>query len=204
VGPREWDKIVGRFKDVAGRATIFRYIKEVKDEVEKSAAASSSGALRMAQKRIHASTDSPEKMKGKIKAHLPHPPSPAIVADDPVKMQTAFNFLAFFRGIIDDSEALRMHSLFRNPDGTAMLNEDGTVKIKNPNLLGQNILQRRNLADTYLNAYATVYDAQRIEELYNAIIEEIGTVSPDVQRAILVKMRELDNRRGLTMNAKLQ
>ena len=199
VGPRDYDALM--VKTGLSRATLFRYIKEVRNEVEDAAAQESTGALRMAQKRIRASTDSPETVKRKMKAHMPSPPSPAIVAGNPVAAQGAFNFLAYFQQMTEDAEALRRHALVRKADGTIATHPDGTIQIRNPMLLGNTIAQRKGLLDTYMSAYATVFDAKRIEELYNIIVDEVGKASPDVQQQVLLRMRKLDDERGLTMNA---
>jgi hypothetical protein len=200
VGPHSYeDLLLPKLK--VGRAQMFRYIKEVREEIEEAAVKDAPGMLRMAQKRIKANTDSPEMVKTKVKAHMPSPPSPAIIAADPVGAQRAFNFLGYFHDLLSDAEALRRHALVRKPDGDIATNPDGTVLIKNPNLLGQTIAQRKGLLDTYMTAYGTVFDAKRIEDLYNLIVDEVGKAAPDVQQAVLVRMRKLDNERGLTMNA---
>jgi hypothetical protein len=191
VGPGDWDSLMAKYPDVS-RSTFFRYIKQAREQVESAAAADSPGALKIAQQRIHAHVAKPEKTTERIKAHLPVMPSPAVIARDPGAASQAFQFFAFFNSIVADAELMR---------GTAVVrNEDGTEKVRNPAMLDKVITRRLGIAQTYLHAFEAVYNAERIRELYDAIVEEVGKAAPDVQMAVLARMRELDNKRGLTMN----
>lgn len=191
VGPGDWDSLMAKYPRVS-RSTFFRYIKIAREKEESIAAADSPGALRLAQQRIHANVAKPEKTTAAIKAHLPVMPSPAIIASNPGAASQAFQFFAFFNQIVADAELMR---------GTAVTrNEDGTEKVRNPAMLDKVITRRLGIAQTYLHAFEAVYNAERIRELYDVIVEEVGKAAPEVQMAVLARMRELDNKRGLTMN----
>ena len=193
-GPRNWEPVMERFPDVS-RSTFFRYVKECRETVERVAMEEGPGALRVAQKIIRANVEPPQKTQERIRAHLPTAPSPAIVAQSPQAAISAFNFFAFFDKIVRDVELSR---------GTAVVtNEDGTERVKNPVLLDRNIARRLSIIETYLHSVETVYNMERIRELYELIIEEVGKADPEIQQAVLVRLRELDNRRGITMNAKV-
>lgn len=190
VGPRDYEPLIA--KHGISRPTFFRYLKMAREQEEAAAAAQSPGALKMAQQRIHAHVAPPEQTQAKIKAHLPVAPSPAVVAADPANSARAFQFFAFFNSIVGDAELLR---------GTAVTkNEDGTEKVRNPAMLEKSMRGRLAILDTYLHSVETVYNMERIRELYDLVIEEVGKASPDIQMAVLARLRELDNRRGLTMN----
>lgn len=194
VGPRDYDTLMAKYPDLT-RATFFRYLKTARENEEASAAAQGPGALRLAQQRIHASVAKPEKTTEKLKAHLPTAPSPAVVAANPADAARAFQFFAFFNHIVGDAELLR---------GTAVTRmEDGSEKVRNPAMLEKSLRGRLAILDTYLHSVEAVYNMERIRELYDLIIDEVGKAAPDVQMAVLARVRELDNRRGLTMNGQV-
>jgi hypothetical protein len=191
VGPRDYDGLMAKYPEMS-RATFYRYLKAAREQEEASAAAHGTGALRLAQQRIRSQVEPPDKVQAKIKAHLPTAPSPAVVAADPVNASRAFQFFAFFNQIVGDAELLR---------GTAVIkNDDGTEKVRNPAMLEKSMRGRLAILDTYLHSVEAVYNMERIRELYDLVIEEVGKASPDIQMAVLARLRELDNRRGLTMN----
>ena len=194
-GPANWDATMARFPDVS-RSTFFRYIKEVRESIEGAAAEDSPGALKLAQKTIRTRVESTAKTQERIREHLPVAPSPAVVAAAPQDALKAFNFFAFFDQIVRDVELSRGSAVTVNPDGTE--------KVKNPVLLDRNLARRLSIIETYLHSIETVYNMERIRELYDLIIEEVGKASPDLQQAVLVRLRELNNRRGITMAANVR
>ncbi len=191
IGPRDYESLQAKFPDVS-RPTFYRYLKTARESLEAAAVAESPAALKMAQQRIHAQVAKPEKTIAAVKAHLPVMPSPAVIAADPGAASQAFKFFAFFQSIVEDAELLR---------GTAVVVDEATgkQKVRNPAMLDKVITRRLGIAQTYLQAFEAVYNAERIQELYNVIVEEVGKASPEVQMAVLAVMRELDNKRGLTM-----
>ncbi len=194
VGPRNWDDLMAKYPEVS-RPTFFRYIKAARDSVEATAAADSPGALKLAQQRIHAAGPNPARTMAGIKSHLPTSPSPAVIAAAPGSASQAFKFFEFFEAIVSDADLLR---------GTAVVvDAAGQQKVRNPAMLEKVIGKRLAIAETYLHAFEAVYNAERIRELYEIIVEEVGKAAPDVQLAVLARMRELDNKRGLTMNGRV-
>lgn len=194
VGPRDYDQLMAKYPDLS-RPTFFRYLKIAREQEEAKAAAESPGALRLAQQRIRSHVEPAEKTTAKIKAHLPAAPSPAVVAANPSDATRAFQFFAFFNQIVHDAELLR---------GTTVIkNDDGTEKVRNPAMLEKSMRGRLAILDTYLHSVETVYNMERIRELYDLVIEEVGKAAPDIQMAVLARLRELDNKRGLTMNGQV-
>lgn len=194
-GPRNWDVLMSKHPDVS-RATFWRLVKETRERIENHAAedANGPGALRETQKRIRERVATPDQLQEKIKAHLPVAPSPAVVAAAPQDAMKAFNFFAFFDRIVADAELSRGQNLRQNPDGT--------TKIINPAMFDRNIARRLNILQTYLQSVETVYNMDRIRELYELIVEEVGKADPEVQQAVLARLRALNNKRGLTMAAR--
>lgn len=192
-GPRNWDGLMAKYPDVS-RATFWRLVKETRERMENQAAGEGPGAVREIQKRIRERVATPDQIKEKVKAHLPVAPSPAVVAAAPQDAMEAFNFFAFFNQIVEDSMLARNQNIKVNPDGT--------TKIVNPMMFDRNLSQRRNLLNSYTQAVDTIYNMERIRDLYDMIIEAIGEASPEIQQVVLAKLRNLNNRVGMTMAAK--
>lgn len=196
-GPQNWDELMARFPEVS-RATFFRWIKEAKEAIEGQASAYGTTALKLAQKRIRSSVETtPERTKRELKAQLPAAPSPAVIADMPAELvENTFDFMAYFNDIVRDTQMVR--------DSNVRKNEDGTESLKNPVLMDRNLARRISIIQTWLQSIETVYNVERLQELYHLIIEEVGKADPDTQRAILVRLRELNSRRGLTIAARIR
>jgi transposase-like protein len=195
-GPQNWDELMAKFPTVS-RATFFRWIREAKEKMEGAAAKQGNAALQITQRRIRSQVEiAPERVQREIKAQLPAAPSPAVIASNSSELvRETFNFMAFFHDIVGDAAMVREAAVTRN--------EDGTVRLKNPHLMDKSLQRRLSIIETYLHSIETIYNVERMQELYHLIIEEVGKVSPELQRVILVKLRELNNRRGLTMSARL-
>ena len=194
VGPRDWDTLMAKHPSVS-RPTFFRYIKIAREAEEAVAAGESPGALKLAQQRIRAAAPNPARTMAGIKSHLPTSPSPAVIASAPGQASQAFKFFEFFEAIVSDASLLRGTAVI--PDGA------GGEKVRNPAMLEKVIGKRLAIAETYLHAFEAVYNAERIRELYEIIVDEIGKADPEVQMAVLARMRELDNKRGLTVNGRI-
>lgn len=186
-GPKDWDPVMERY--ALTRSTFFRLVKEVRSEMDSIAFDEGPGALEVTRKLIRGRTtrDPAEEAK----AHLPVAPSPAIVAASPKDALSAFQFFVQFDKIVKDADLLR--------DSSMVKDENGKVRVKNPALLEKSIRGRLAILETYLNSVEVVYNVERIRELYDIVIDEIGKVSPEVQHAILARLRVVNNRRGLTM-----
>lgn len=194
-GPSKWDELQVQFPDVS-RATFFRYVKEVREEIEEGAAQRGNAALKIAQQRIKRSVETPEQTQQKLKAHLPVAPSPAVIADLGTNAVAAFDFMAYFTRVVGDTELVRNAAVVKN--------EDGTERVKNPVLLDDNIRRRLQVLETWLHSMSEIYNLQKLQELYNLIIDEVGKADPDVQQAVVARLRALNNRRGLTIDAVLR
>lgn len=195
-GPSNWDELMARYPMVS-RATFFRWVKEAKETIESQAMAHGTAALKLAQQRIRSSVETPQQTQKQIKAQLPVAPSPAIIADLPgqVAAQT-FDFMAFFGRVVADTELVRQAAVTTDAEGKE--------KAKNPVLLDNNIRRRLGVIETYLHSMETVWNLERMQELYRLVIEEVGKADPDTQRAILARLRDLNNKRGLTASATIR
>lgn len=192
-GPRDWAPVQATCTDVS-ISTFYRLIGEAKKEIEAEAMRDASPSeLRAAQMRIRARIDSPAQTERKIKAHLPVAPSPAIIASVEGVEQT-FDFMRYFHRIVADAEMLRAKSV--------KTGEDGREQVANPMMMDNSIRRRLQIMDTYVTSMEQMFNLEKIQELYAMVIDEVKKADPATGDAILARLRELNNRRGLTMAAR--
>jgi len=67
---------------------------------------------------------------------------------------------------------------------------------KNPAMLAQAVRLQSGAAEMLVKYAIAVENLGRMQELYDTIIEEIGKVSPEVQRAVFDRLREVNEQRG--------
>lgn len=191
-GPTGWPDVMARYPDTS-RATFFRYVKEVREEIEAAAAVRPGADLKAVQKRIRAQVA--PNQPGQLKKHIPAAPSPAIVAGLGDGAVEVFNFMATFNQIVADANMMRTASVSTDADG----NE----KLKNPMLMDRSVGRRLDLIETWLRAQDLVWNLEKMQELYRLILEEVGKADPQTQQAILGRIRALNNQRGMTIDAAL-
>lgn len=188
-----YERMKDQFPEVS-RATFYRHLKEVREEMESRASDIGTAELRTMQKRIRAHVVTPEIKKG-IKANLPVAPSPASLVDMGDGITEVFNFVAHFNRLLNDADMLR--------SAAVRVADDGTEKLNNPVLMDKSISRRVELIETWLRSQNMIWNLETIQQLYQAVIEEVGKVDPTVQQAILTRIRTLNNRTGMTAGASL-
>lgn len=193
-GPTGWPDLMAKYPGTS-RATFFRYIKEVREEIEQKAGEGGGADLKFVQKRIRAQTITPEQTKRQLKANVPMAPSPAMIVGLGRDVEDVFNFLAHFNKLVSDAELMRATSVTTNADGAE--------KLKNPMLFDKSFGRRLELIETWLKSQDMIWNFERMQELYFLIIEEVGKADADTQQAILSRIRTLNNQRGLTVDARL-
>lgn len=194
-GPTKWPELMEQFPDTS-RATFFRYIKEVRETMEANAAERGGAELRVMQKRIKSQTRTPEITEKKLKANVPATPSPAALVGMGGAVEEVFNFMAHFNELLRDTKMMR--------DASVTINQaDGTEKLKNPMLMDKSVSRRLDLIETWLRSQDMIWNFERMQELYQAIIEEVGKADADTQQAILARVRMLNDRTGMTVGARL-
>lgn len=192
-GPTNWGPCREKFPDVSD-STFWRWVKEGKQNIESAAGRQGNAALALKQKQIRTQVERmPDSVQREIRQHMPSPA--AVVGTSPELLRETFNFMAFFDEIVADSKLLR--------ESTITKDENGVTKLRNPLMMDKSLGRRMALIETYLHSIETLYNVERLRELYNVIMQEIGMVSPDLQAVIMVRLRELNNRSGLTMAASL-
>lgn len=192
-GPTKWPELQAKWPDVS-RATFFRHVKEVREDMENTAAQRGGAELRVMQKRIRTQTTTPNNEK-KLKANMPATPSPAALVGLGQGADDVFNFMAHFNELLRDVKMMR--------DASVALTAEGGEKLKNPMLMDKSVSRRIDLIETWLRSQDMIWNFERMQELYHAIIEEVGKADVDTQQAILARVRMLNDQRGLTVTARL-
>lgn len=193
-GPTGWPELMAKYP-ATSRATFFRYIKEVREEIERKAGEGNGADLKLMQKRIRAQTVTPEQTRRQLKANVPASPSPAVILGLGSDVGEVFNFLAHFNSLLRDADMMRSASV--------RIDGNGAEALKNPNLMDRSMGRRLELIETWLKSQDMIWNIEKMQELYFMIIEEVGKVDADTQQAILARIRTLNNKRGLTIDARL-
>lgn len=83
--------------------------------------------------------------------------------------------------------------------------EDGAEAVKNPQLMDSSIKRRLDIVNTFLAVFREVYDLQQMrgfyDEIVSIIVEEIHPLDPEVSERILLRLKELNDREGMTIHA---
>ncbi len=193
-GPSEWGRLQAKYPEVS-RATFFRIVGEVREQITAKAATDSPEAVRVAQARIKSMPESLPAIQSETAKHLPAMPSPSIIASKRDRGAAALRVLATFDNVMSDGEMLRTHSVTRT--------EDGTEKIKNPMMFQQAAKLRLEVARSYLDALAQAYDMEQMQTFVAIVMEEIGKAAPEIQHTILLRLKAANAMHGMTVHADL-
>lgn len=194
-GPNGWDAVMQRFPDVSA-STFHRLVKDVREQITNEAAEDSPMAVKLAQKQIRSRRPLDlEKVASETAMQIPCTPSPAIIASKRDRGLAYLRVLGVMDGVLADGEKIRAWSVAVDPDG----NE----RIKNPTFFLKSASLRMATAKGYLDALAQAYDMEKMQEFYAVVMEEIGKASPEVQLAILSRLRAANAAHAMTVEAKL-
>ena len=131
----------------------------------------------------------------KAAKHLPSPPSPAYVLDRPVEARKNFNLMHQVERLASDAELLRSYSMKQT--------ESGGEAIKIPTFFAQSINLRCNVIDMAVRLYQQVYDMRRMQNFYDACLDEIASESPEVAQRITERLAKLNGELGMTIDARI-
>ncbi len=132
--------------------------------------------------------------------NVPHPGVPAgqappftpITPVTPEQREAVRQALDFFLeiGVMrEDAQLLRDYSAPVDP-------VKGVRKVRNPVMLEKSNKMRATMLTLALKHAETVWNQERMEELYQAVVDEVGKADHGVRQAIIVHLRELHERRG--------
>lgn len=194
-GPTRWPELMAKYPETS-RATFFRYIKEVRESIESAAVARPGADVKAVQKRIRSQVRTGDPDSKQLKKHIPAAPSPAVVAGGGLgvgAVDEVFNFMGMFNEIVRDANMMRAKAV--------TVGADGIEKLQNPMLMDRSVGRRLDLIETWLRAQDLVWNFERMQELYHAILDEVGKADPSTQQAIMARIRTLNNQRGMTIDA---
>lgn len=193
-GARNWDSVLSKFPEVSA-ATFHRLVKDVREDIMMNAAQDSPEALRVAQQRIKAVEEHLPQVQEETARQIPCAPSPAIIASKRDRGAAYLKVLTVMENVLDDGEVLREWSITRLPEGG--------FKVKNPQFFVKAANMRMDVARAYLEALAQAYDLKQINEFYNLILDEVGKASPEVQHAILLRLKQANSIHAMTVDAEI-
>lgn len=193
-GPQDWDRVHRKFPEIS-QAAMFKYIKQVRDQITAEAAQDSPEALVIAQSRVKTIPEDLRKIQEDTGKVIPCAPSPRIVASLGDKGRRHLDLMSRYDVLWEDYLMLRRFGL--------KVDEDGRESIKNPAVFEKSIRHGLQITQAQMEAVADVYNMDQIGELYSVVMEEIGKVSPELQHTILLRLRALNNKLAMTADAKL-
>jgi hypothetical protein len=119
-----------------------------------------------------------------VRAEIPAPEQLAAEMADPVPaMRRALDFWRMLDELERDAQLLREFSLTQRPDGT--------VKVRVPFALRDAHRMRCDLIRLGLQQAEVAYGVGRTAKLQQAIIEAVGEESPECQRRIIFRLKQL-------------
>lgn len=186
-GPRNWDKLSKKLG--ISKVTIFKYVKEIQSL---KGTDGKPGHLYGAQKSIKVVMN---RLGKATKKCLPAVPSPNIISSDVDAGMINIRYMARVDKLLDDAEMVRKHAV--------KIDADGVEVVKNPQLFVTSVRLNNELLRTALAAMQEVYDLNKIQDMHRVILEVVGRAAPEVQLEIVTALRELNNRYGLTLEARI-
>ena len=209
-GPTNWKLILDQFKVTDDRPegvheqTLWRWIREVRtrphvpprliDAAVEQIAARTDGVLDQRQAEASAAG------LAEITRDIPAGPSPAYLAKSGARGLQNIDFMVELKSLYADGQMLRQYAMKVVTDPNT---GEQTEAIKNPAAFEKSIQRRASILDTALKAMGEIWDLRMQQQFYETIIDEIGKADPAVQRRILDRLAVLNQRTGMTLNARM-
>lgn len=182
-GPRGYRKVFERFPDVK-ETTIWQWIQRVRSDPP-------------SQERIRSlHLQLQERIKNGLDRTLPAPPPAGLYTDDPETAMARLDFAVEIPKLYRDAEMLRSFSILERTDEATGLKYE---KIRNPVAFEKSIRARAQIIESGLSVMKELWSIANIQRFYEMMIEEIGKADVDTQKRILVRLRSLSERYGMTM-----
>ena len=179
-GPSNWGPLFSRYEGLVAKRSLWRWV-----------AALGEGEGLTAQ----IAAESVQEAQVAALKNIPQAPSPEYMARAGAKAHDRIDFLAALYDLWLDAEQLREFARHEKREG------EDRPRIKNPHIFDLSIKRRQGLIEGAISVQREIYDLQRMRDFYDIIIEEIGKASPDVARAIMERLAELNAKHGLTIHA---
>jgi len=143
--------------------------------------------------RFAAGRPAAENLAAEVAKNVPTPAVivPGIIIEHPAIARRAINFWKLLDGLDADAQLLR--------EFATTMDEHGKRKVKLPKVLVESARLRSDLVKLSLQYSSEVYGYERMQQFYDAIVEEIGVESPQMQRRIMARLQRLNGALGMTM-----
>jgi hypothetical protein len=205
-GHRHWRLLQERpeFAHVIGKASGPSGVRKLRRWVKSVSTATPADRTRPHENREAADDALRSAIVGAREAaqkNLPTAPPPSYLMAGGAQATKNIDFLAGVGLLWEDALRLRDHGLKADPNSN-----DGT-SIEDPKVFSGSIGRRLEILESALGITRQVWDLDHQRQLYEAIteiiVEELASV-PDIQRRVIIKLTELNNRRGMTIHAEVR
>ena len=178
-GQNDWRALRKAYPNV-GERRFFRMVKRAKDEP------SVRGPL------VTAALNAAERIRAlnPTTAMSAAPPKP--VAREATRAMDNIHLMETLRDLMVDAVLIREYSMTKPDEAT------GERGIKNPMFFAQSVKLRRELIETILKTWHEAFDLRRMQEFYGVILDEVGRASPEVQAAIMERLKIMSDERGFS------
>lgn len=192
-GATEWERVRSRFPEVS-EATWWRRVADVRKDLQNQGVIE--GTTKTVAARVGGISKSQAKRIQQVAEHLPAVPSPAVIAGMPDQHQRiTFDFFKHFQQIVADADLIR--------DQLVKVGEDGRPKVVNLSAFDRNLARRLAIVQAWISSQEQVYNYERMQELFRAVIEAVGRADVNTQAAILAELRVLNEKRGINLEGLL-
>ncbi len=179
VGSTNWKTVRDNYPDV-GIRKFWRLVARAKDEP------AIRGPL------VTAALDAAERIRALNPSTAISAAPPKPVAREATRAMDNIHLMDHLRDLMVDAVLIREYSMGKPDEAT------GARGIKNPVFFAQSVKLRRELIETILKTWHEAFDLRRMQDFYGVILDEIGRASPEVQAAIMERLRLMNDERGFS------
>lgn len=188
------EAIVGKWTNDATRSCLRQMVGVILDEPP-SPEAIQAARERIAQRLADRPTMRQDEARAQgvqfISAQLPAAPSPAYIAQHGVQKLERLDIFEELNRLYRDTELLRSSSVGIDP-------KSGRETVKNARTFDKSISRRLEVLATSLASQKELWDLQRMESFYTAIIEVIAGVDPSIAAEIQRRLAAMNIHVGAT------
>ncbi|MFD3263178.1 hypothetical protein [Phenylobacterium ferrooxidans] len=188
--------LVGKDLGPAAERKFFRWV----DSATKRSTADVVGTRMAVEQSAQSASldDGAKRARLAAEKNIPAAPSPAYMAREGAGADRSIDFLAGLHGIWADAQLLREYAMAKDADAP------NGEKIKNPMFFEKSIKARLDVMDSGLRVMQEIWDLRYQQRFYDAIVDIIVTelaAYPDVQLKVMRRLKELNDRQGMTIHA---
>lgn len=132
----------------------------------------------------------------KAAAQLPASPSPAYLCEKPVESRQNLDVMGKVHRMFSDAEMLRAYSV-------AIEHEGSQEVISDPVFFSKSIDLRGSVLELAIKALGQVYEYERMQRQFDAIMTAILEESPETAKRITERLAVLNSEMGITIDARV-